>query len=152
MTNLTKVTSFPENIKDISSDFVKLASFVKDNVTEPNFGTLGERNSNKINVPKFIQLLKLINDGGSDDSESSLATAQNILNEVNLPLYREYDDDVSEILEQLFNRIKYLRLDDGGPKQGPVTVDVPLTEPYFTRFKGKMILIMPRQQWLDMEW
>lgn len=66
-----------------------------------------------------------------------MATAQNILNEVNLPLYREYDDDVSEILEQLFNRIKYLRLDDGGPKQGPVTVDVPLTEPYFTRFKGK---------------
>ncbi|CAI4835347.1 CPA_1a_G0057570.mRNA.1.CDS.1 [Saccharomyces cerevisiae] len=129
--------SFPENIKDISSDFVKLASFVKDNVTEPNFGTLGERNSNRINVPKFIQLLKLINDGGSDDSESSLATAQNVLNEVNLPLYREYDDDVSEILEQLFNRIKYLRLDDGGPKQGPVTVDVPLTEPYFTRFKGK---------------
>lgn len=54
-----------------------------------------------------------------------------------MPLYKEYDDDVSEILEQLFNRIKYLRIDDNGPKQGPVTPKVPLTEPYFTRFKGK---------------
>ncbi|OCK82729.1 glycoside hydrolase family 133 protein [Lepidopterella palustris CBS 459.81] len=56
-----------------------------------------------------------------------------ILEEVNLQFYREYDDDATEILEQLFNRIKYCRLDDHGPKMGPITEQSPLIEPYFTR-------------------
>lgn len=45
----------------------------------------------------------------------------------------EYDTDVDEILEQLYNRIKYMRLDDHGPKLGPIDDTNPLIETYFTR-------------------
>jgi glycogen debranching enzyme len=56
-----------------------------------------------------------------------------ILDELNLQFYREYDGDAAEIMEQLFNRIKYVRIDDHGPKLGEITDRSPLIEPYFTR-------------------
>ncbi|KAE8388292.1 glucanotransferase domain of glycogen debranching enzyme-domain-containing protein [Aspergillus alliaceus] len=69
--------------------------------------------------------------GSSDDEVENKFTE--LLNEVNLPFYKEYDADVSEILDQVFNRIKYLRIDSHGPKLGPVTEKSPLIETYFTR-------------------
>ncbi|PLN78738.1 glycogen debranching enzyme [Aspergillus taichungensis] len=68
-------------------------------------------------------------------SDYSLAenALSKIFDEVNLPFYKEYDEDVAEIMDQLFNRIKYLRIDDHGPKLGPVTDKNPLVEAYFTR-------------------
>lgn len=56
-----------------------------------------------------------------------------LLNDTNLVFFREYDDDVAAILDQLHGRIKYLRLDDHGPKLGAITESSPLVEPYFTR-------------------
>lgn len=72
-------------------------------------------------------------DHGSTDSASAEETLLKILDEVNLPFYKEYDTDVSEIVEQVFNRIKYVRIEDHGPKLGPVTKANPLIETYFTR-------------------
>ncbi|OJJ43230.1 hypothetical protein ASPZODRAFT_19633 [Penicilliopsis zonata CBS 506.65] len=71
-------------------------------------------------------------DAGSDVS-SIAKSLRSILDEVNLPFYKEYDGDVSEIMEQIFNRVKYLRIDDHGPKLGPITKESPLVETYFTR-------------------
>ncbi|KAJ5607826.1 hypothetical protein N7537_004445 [Penicillium hordei] len=65
-----------------------------------------------------------------DDIEASLSQ---LLDEANLPFYKEYDADVDAIMDQLFNRIKYLRIEDHGPKLGPVTKENPLIETYFTR-------------------
>jgi glycogen debranching enzyme len=56
-----------------------------------------------------------------------------ILDALNLAFYREYDEDVAEILEQIFNRVKYVRIDDHGPKLGPINDENPLVESYFTR-------------------
>ena len=56
-----------------------------------------------------------------------------LLDAVNLPLYKDYDTEVKEILRQLYNRIKYVRLDDHGPKLGPINRQNPLIESYFTR-------------------
>jgi glycogen debranching enzyme len=64
---------------------------------------------------------------------AALRTMTKILDELNLPFYREYDGDTEEILEQVFNRVKYIRLDDHGPKLGPFTAENPLVESYFTR-------------------
>lgn len=75
--------------------------------------------------------------GNYNESSSNLAQAEasmsKLLDEVNLPLYEEYDADLAEIMDQLFNRIKYLRIDDHGPKLGPVNKNSPLIETYFTR-------------------
>lgn len=137
--NLWKDPSCDDSVdvpRDIARDnLVQIAQFVRDHVTVDKFGTLGKRNKNGVQPHKFTAVLK--NLYGDQWDEQILGKARRILNEVNLPLYAQYDDDVNEILEQLFNRIKYLRIDDHGPRQGPVTEKVPLTEPYFTRFKGK---------------
>jgi glycogen debranching enzyme len=71
----------------------------------------------------------------SNSADAALARSAlvSILDEVNLPFYREYDGDVAEILEQIFNRTKYVRLDDHGPKLGPINEKNPLVESYFTR-------------------
>ncbi|KAJ4380249.1 bifunctional 4-alpha-glucanotransferase/amylo-alpha-1,6-glucosidase [Didymella sp. IMI 355093] len=71
--------------------------------------------------------------GNTPDEKTAREAITSICNEVNLPFYREYDGDKAEIMEQLFNRIKYVRLDDHGPKLGEVTEANPLIEPYFTR-------------------
>lgn len=77
-------------------------------------------------------LTVLHGDYNQDASEAEAFLTQ-LLNEVNLPLYKEYDTDIADIMDQLFNRIKYLRIDDHGPKMGPVSKGSPLIETYFTR-------------------
>ncbi|KAF2740501.1 glycogen debranching enzyme [Polyplosphaeria fusca] len=70
---------------------------------------------------------------GTPDERAAHGAIYRILEEVNLHFYREYDGDAAEIMEQLFNRIKYCRLDAHGPKMGEITDASPLIEPYFTR-------------------
>lgn len=67
------------------------------------------------------------------DKAAGRAKMMEILDAVNVSLYREYDEEVAEILQQVFNRIKYVRLDDHGPKLGPINAENPLIETYFTR-------------------
>lgn len=91
------------------------------------FGGLSGRFANKIN-PEVLALVVLAVAG----EDSSLT--RRILDEINVPRYASYDNDKLLVLDQLFNRIKYLRIDPHGPLQGPITPESPLTEPYFTRF------------------
>lgn len=63
----------------------------------------------------------------------AMDTIKNVLDELNLPFYREYDEDVAEIMQQVFDRVKYLRLDEHGPKLGSVTKKDPFIETYFSR-------------------
>ncbi|CCD26910.1 bifunctional 4-alpha-glucanotransferase/amylo-alpha-1,6-glucosidase NDAI_0J00180 [Naumovozyma dairenensis CBS 421] len=122
------------SLQDLEDNLIKMGQFTRDNAVLENFGTLAEKGSNKIDVEKFSSILKSLY--GDELNDTIITKAHKILDQVNLPLYKEYDDDNSEILEQLFNRIKYLRIDENGPKQGPITDKQPLTEPYFTRFTG----------------
>ncbi|KAF1355279.1 hypothetical protein BDV97DRAFT_345156 [Delphinella strobiligena] len=67
------------------------------------------------------------------DMRTAMGTMTRFLNEVNLQFYKEYDEDVAEIMEQIFNRTKYMRIEEHGPKVGPITIENPLIESYFTR-------------------
>jgi hypothetical protein len=44
-----------------------------------------------------------------------------IVDALNLPLYKEWEDDVNSALENIKNRLKYTRLEDHGPKLGEIT-------------------------------
>jgi glycogen debranching enzyme len=44
-----------------------------------------------------------------------------IVDALNLPLYKEWEDDVNSALENIKNRLKYTRLEDHGPKIGEIT-------------------------------
>ena len=72
-------------------------------------------------------------DAGAPDEAAAYNEMTKILDELNLSFYREYDADTAEVLEQIFNRVKYLRLDDHGPKLGEINSRNPLIESYFTR-------------------
>ncbi len=56
---------------------------------------------------------------GSD--ADPVSTWGDIVDTLNVPLYREWDEDVNIVLENIKNRLKYGRLDDHGPKLGEIT-------------------------------
>lgn len=72
-------------------------------------------------------------------------SARELLTAINMTLYAEYNSDVQIILQNIENRLKYLRLDNDGPKMGKsVSRETPIIEPYFTRLetsKGEIALI-----------
>ncbi|KAF2710433.1 glycoside hydrolase family 133 protein [Pleomassaria siparia CBS 279.74] len=100
---------------------------------------LGERFRRRIDGPTGASLLCAM--FGRYDSrihdtpsrEEARDAFKGICDELNLAFYREYDSDSAEAMEQLYNRIKYVRLDDNGPKLGEITDANPLIESYFTR-------------------
>ncbi|KAI4253611.1 MAG: hypothetical protein L6R42_007517, partial [Xanthoria sp. 1 TBL-2021] len=55
------------------------------------------------------------------------------LNALNVPYYKEYDADVAVIKQQVQDRVRYLRLDDDGPRLGPINKEHAFIESYFTR-------------------
>ncbi|PGH12691.1 glycogen debranching enzyme [Polytolypa hystricis UAMH7299] len=113
------------------------AQFLREKSLSNKSRLLG-RYSRQINPPAGAALITALH-GRHDDRTSSADMAQiekefsAILDEVNLPLFQEYDKDVQEIFDQIFNRVEYLRIDDNGPKLGPITDENPLIETYFTR-------------------
>lgn len=70
---------------------------------------------------------------GEADEATIRAKMVEIMDAANVAFYDEYDKELGEILDQIFNRIKYMRIDDHGPKLGVVNSENPLVEPYFTR-------------------
>ena len=63
---------------------------------------------------------------------AALGILNSALNEINAEFYAQYDDDVAVLSQQLFNRIRYLRLDEDGPQWGSFTSS-PFIETYFSR-------------------
>ncbi|PBP17319.1 glycogen debranching enzyme [Diplocarpon rosae] len=125
-----------ETIKN--STPAEMAQFLTNNALL-NTDRLGERYRRRTD-PRIVAALVTAIFGRFDENESNSADRGavrskliHILDEVNLPLYQEYDKDVAEILEQLYNRTKYVRIDEHGPKSGPITKTSPLIESYFTR-------------------
>jgi glycogen debranching enzyme len=134
------IDNFYEKIdipNNIISNLPLLAQFFTENCKTKDFHILGHRFENKLDINKFANLLANLYGINSDFKSIIKENASKILDEINLPLYHEYDSDNDVICDQLFNRIKYLRLDPNGPQLGEVTLYSPLTEPYFTRFDDK---------------
>lgn len=67
------------------------------------------------------------------DKDAVRAKAAELYAVLNVSLYKEYNSDAEEIVTQVQNRIKYVRLDEHGPKLGPINAENPLIESYFTR-------------------
>ncbi|KIM34496.1 glycoside hydrolase family 13 protein [Serendipita vermifera MAFF 305830] len=56
-----------------------------------------------------------------------------VVNVLNVPQYEECNEDIKVALDNIRNRVKYIRLDENGPKLGQISVNRPLVETYFTR-------------------
>ena len=55
------------------------------------------------------------------DNASLVEAWGQVCDVINVPLYEEWKDDTKVALEHIRNRIKYTRLDDNGPKLGPIS-------------------------------
>ncbi|KXT15042.1 hypothetical protein AC579_4873 [Pseudocercospora musae] len=126
----------PENIADWS--LKDKADWLREKCC-PGADRMGERFRRNV-VPRrgAALLTKLlgkynIHGNGAGDERTAYGTIHKFLNELNLDWYKEYDADVAALMEQIFNRTKYIRLDDNGPKIGDITLENPLIESYFTR-------------------
>jgi glycogen debranching enzyme len=105
----------------------------------PGTDRMGERFRRHVVPEKGAALLQALlgkydlHQNKSCDERTAYGTMHRFLNELNLDWYKEYDNDVAAIMEQIYNRTKYMRLDDNGPKVGDITLQNPLIESYFTR-------------------
>lgn len=120
--------SVPEEAKH---NLDSLSSFIKHNCCAAEFG-LGERFSNKLDSAKLASALLSVT--AHTSVGELIEEAKKVLDKINAPLYKDFDEDVSVILEQVYNRTSYLRLESHGPKLGEITEESPLIEKYFTQF------------------
>lgn len=146
-THLLETPGLSDNLPEIDvpydsrEDLKKLAEFVVElcgqNFSDEYFGT--ERFVRKI-CPKKLAAI-----GKNLDFSHSEVQFRRILDEINDPYYKEYDEESNIVISQLHNRTQYTRLDPNGPKIGPISKDMPLGETYFTRVKlsdGKTIALV----------
>lgn len=99
----------------------------------PDYDYLGDRYCKKVDAKLFSSFVTQLK---GDDTISAEQFGMTLLDEINLKFYKEYDADQDHILEQLYNRIKYMRVEEHGLRLGPITKESPLIESYFTRLES----------------
>lgn len=110
------------------ADFLLAHGFIGANELGPRFGRT-------IDAKVGAALLTVLHgryDSNSDRKAAS-QSMKDILNELNEPFYQDYDSDIAAIQTQLFDRVRYVRLDDNGPKLGAIGPKSAFIETYFTR-------------------
>ncbi|KAG0299304.1 hypothetical protein BGZ98_010155, partial [Dissophora globulifera] len=100
--------------------------------------THGDRHHKKMTPSvalSFISALMGVDFDLSDtfSIEAACKEYKTVLDEVNLEFYKAYDKDVEIIISNIESRCRYIRLDEHGPKLGPITEENPMVETYFTR-------------------
>jgi glycogen debranching enzyme len=57
----------------------------------------------------------------ANESEKLVTLWQAVVDVLNVDLYKEWEDDTKVAIEQVRNRAKFTRLDENGPKLGPIS-------------------------------
>ncbi|CDS12463.1 hypothetical protein LRAMOSA04657 [Lichtheimia ramosa] len=91
-------------------------------------GTPGTRFHRSVDISRAIAFVQ-----SYAKQDEYKAVFQKLIEQYNLVWYELYDDDVKIALDNIKNRIMYLRIDNNGPKWGEISASSPLVESYFTR-------------------
>lgn len=128
---------------------VELAEIVKAQGKVKGLGGLASRFGVSVDPAVAASLVK----AAFTDIANTNALAEawvRVVDVINVPLYKEWDEDIKVAVDNVRNRVKYTRLDEHGPKLGeisktcvyllmadaftnPTQFRNPLVEPYFTR-------------------
>lgn len=111
------------------ADFILNNGFYGANEMGPRFGR-------SIDASVGAALLTILHgryETNKSAKDAAIRTMTDVLNELNEPFYKDYDSDVGVIQAQLFDRVKFVRLDDHGPKLGAIGPNSAFIESYFTR-------------------
>ncbi|KIR80314.1 glycogen debranching enzyme [Cryptococcus gattii EJB2] len=68
-----------------------------------------------------------------DSAENQASRWGKILDVLNVNLYKEYNEDIQTGIDGVVGRLRYTRLEEGGPKLGELTKERAIVERYFTR-------------------
>jgi hypothetical protein len=86
---------------------------------------------------RMQELAKKISSRIRKMSETDMAdTYRASLHRMNEVFFREYDDDVSCVVTNVCNLVKYERLDPSGPRRGRISAEAPLVYQYFAHVKA----------------
>ena len=122
-----------EGVKDWSlkqkADFLRENSFVGANSLESRFHRCADA---RVGAALLTALHRRYAADNSDKN-GAIRTMTDVLNELNRQFYDDYDTDVEVIQQQIRDRVRYLRLDDDGPKLGAIGPNSAFIESYFTR-------------------
>ncbi|CAO1618688.1 unnamed protein product [Sympodiomycopsis kandeliae] len=113
-----------------SSSSESLASLLKDRAVK-NQLHFGDRYITQLDVATTVAILK--SSGQGKNKEAALKELASAIDILNVDFYKTYDEDVKAILSNLSGRLTYMRIEEGGPKLGPITPESPFCETYFTR-------------------
>ncbi|KAF8636427.1 hypothetical protein AX17_003609 [Amanita inopinata Kibby_2008] len=116
----------------VDRNWIELASILRTQGKVKNIDSLSSRFGVSIDgsvAAGFIQAAfpKVINTDAYIDAWIRVVDA------INEPLYREWESDIQVAIENIRNRVRYIRLDENGPKLGEISKSRPLVESYFTR-------------------
>lgn len=124
------------NLKDIKGwSLAEKADFILKNcfVGADKLGSRYERQVKIDQGAAFLYYLHGASQHNNNDTHAVTQTMMEIIDRINVAFYDEFNDDVTIIQQQLRDRIRYLRLDNDGPKWGPISKTSALIESYFTR-------------------
>lgn len=95
----------------------------------------GLRNGKRLNISVcFAAIAAIFPQYRSNvDTAAIVKFLQDLVNEMNLQFYKEYDVDIALMLNNLTQRIQYERVAAHGPRLGDVNAENPLATSYFTR-------------------
>lgn len=79
-------------------------------------GTHGTRFHRSVDIPRAISFIQ-----SYAKEDEYKAVFQKLIEQYNLVWYELYDNDVKIALDNIKNRITYLRIDDNGPKWGEIS-------------------------------
>ncbi|GAA5876001.1 hypothetical protein JCM3774_002310 [Rhodotorula dairenensis] len=116
------------SIEDLSLRFAELC-------LPSTWNKLGKRYHAQIDLPKaigFVAQHASLTPGAATADQAADQVAK-MLDVLNVDRYREFDEDKKAILDNTRNRVKYTRIDEHGPRVGPITEKTPLFETLFTR-------------------
>ncbi|GEQ67097.1 hypothetical protein JCM33374_g760 [Metschnikowia sp. JCM 33374] len=140
-TTLEKIKTLGNSVSPVEippsldkSNIKELARFTLESANEHETTIFADRYSNVLNTEKFVAIILAV---VGSETDHVIEKASEVLDEINAGLYAVYDEDINAIRTNLEIRARYLRLDENGPKLGPINPKNRFSESYFTRFTGK---------------
>ena len=108
------------NGPDVSGkSVVELAQILRSTGKVQQLGMLAGRFSVTVDSGIAAGLVKAAFVNVADNDSLSEAWAR-VVDVLNVPLYEEWEEDMRVALDQIRNRLKYIRLDESGPKMGEI--------------------------------
>ncbi|CAL1714662.1 unnamed protein product [Somion occarium] len=128
----------PWTTKDVAQkNVVQLADIIRTSGVINGYRALEKRFGTSVPGPVAAGFVKAAFVDVEDNADALADAWSRVVDVLNVPLYEEWEEDTKVAMEQIKGRLKYIRLEENGPKLGPITKDLPLVELYFTRLRGK---------------